>query len=694
MKSDSFVSHHSPWGAYASFVLGQYGAGGGFILGDVQNPGLNVYAGFRRGTGKLKLLPFTTERRVGPDESDFNVEQMKKQILDWASAHVDQIKPEDIERRLEAATETWRADGLSLTFYTPQPIVPSWDDLDLEGRRFAAAPAIIAEITLDNSDATEDAVLFFGCQGMRRPLSDATEGSILGLARGVNYGFGATAGPGLGEVLEWSALRAIVEGNSQLRRLAHEGALTLRVPAGEIRTLTMALGFWREGRATTGYPCRFAYTDLFADLEDAISFALDNAESYKELAMNQDAALRSSGLNEDRIFLVSHARHSYLASTEFLIDEEGRDAFVVNEGEYQMMNTLDLTVDQAFYELDCTPWTVRSELDLFLRRYSYRDGVSGGIPGGAMSFTHDMGVADQFTPIGRSSYELEKLNGCFSYMSAEQLCNWVLTAALYAKKSGDLAWVHRRIGVLRELLASLKARDANGDGVMDADSLRCAGGSEITTYDSLDASLGRARNNLYLAVKNWATALSLKSLFSQAGDGASADAAEDFARRAAATVAGAFDAKRKRFPALLDEQNEMTIIPTVEGLIYPAVLGDADAVSATGRFGDLVKKMKTHLESVLVPGVCIDATSGGWKLSATAENTWPSKIFICQTVAEKILGYQSKDWVKWDAVHAGWMRSGPCASFAATDQINSRTGADMGSRLYPRLVSNHLWLSF
>ena len=82
----------------------------------------------------------------------------------------------------------------------------------------------------------------------------------------------------------------------------------------------------------------------------------------------------------------------------------GKTIFVVNEGEYQMMNTLDLTIDQAFHELHYSPWTVRNELDFFVSRYSFRD-LHG------LTFLHDQGVADCFTRPGFSSYELPNLTG-------------------------------------------------------------------------------------------------------------------------------------------------------------------------------------------------------------------------------------------------------------------------------------------
>ena len=44
---------------------------------------------------------------------------------------------------------------------------------------------------------------------------------------------------------------------------------------------------------------------------------------------------------------------------------------MVNEGEYCMMNTLDLSVDLVFWDLGHDPWVVRNLLDNFVSRYSY-----------------------------------------------------------------------------------------------------------------------------------------------------------------------------------------------------------------------------------------------------------------------------------------------------------------------------------
>ena len=55
-----------------------------------------------------------------------------------------------------------------------------------------------------------------------------------------------------------------------------------------------------------------------------------------------------------------------------------------------------------------------------------------------------MGVNDYFTPPGRSSYECDGIEGCFSHMTMEQLLNWVLCATTYAEGTGDAAWLGRK----------------------------------------------------------------------------------------------------------------------------------------------------------------------------------------------------------------------------------------------------------
>jgi hypothetical protein len=371
---------------------------------------------------------------------------------------------------------------------------------------------------------------------------------------------------------------------------------------------------------------------------------------------------------------------------------------VVNEGEYQMMNTFDLTVDMLFFELRHNAWTMRNVLDQFADRYSYYDQVkhpdepNTWYPGG-VSFTHDMGVFNQFSPAEFASYERFNLGDCFSHMTHEQLTNWVLCATLYVNHAQDDHWLERRRGLFRECLQSLLNRDGRTpeeyDGVMDMDSSRCGIGQEITTYDSLDISLGQARNNLYLAGKTWASYVCLQHIFRKLGWADEAAQANAGAARTAATVTA--NLRPDGFvPAVFEAGNESRIIPAVEGLVYVYVLGDLDAVSPTGRYADYIRTLQTHLRTVLQPGVCIDAEGHWWKMSSTSNNTWFSKVAICQFAARQILGFDfGADGAVYDRAHADWQRIGSSA-WAMCDQIVN--GEGLGSRFYPRGVSCILWL--
>src|SRR5262249_28263910 len=133
------------------------------------------------------------------------------------------------------------------------------------------------------------------------------------------------------------------------------------------------------------------------------------------------------------------------------------------------------------------------------------------LPGG-LSFCHDMGVNNNFSRTGHSSYELANLNGCFSYMTQEQLCNWILLASCYVARTNDMNWLSASAHLIRACADSLRNRANLRTGVMTYDSARCGPGQEITTYDSLDESLGQARANSYLAAKCWASWVGLEML--------------------------------------------------------------------------------------------------------------------------------------------------------------------------------------
>jgi hypothetical protein len=227
------------------------------------------------------------------------------------------------------------------------------------------------------------------------------------------------------------------------------------------------------------------------------------------------------------------------------------------------------------------------------------------------------------------------------------------------------------------------------NGLMGLDSSRTMGGAEITTYDSLDASLGQARNNIYLAGKCWAAYVALVELFRVSNVPDLAQQAAEQARRCAETVATALNAEGF-IPAILDGVNQSCIIPAIEGLVFPLFTQAEAALAYDGPYGAYIRALQTHLHTVLRPGICLFA-DGGWKLSSTSDNSWLSKIYLCQFVARRILG------LKWDergtaadAAHVDWLTRTENADRAWSDQMVN--GLAAGSCYYPRGVTSILWL--
>ena len=355
-----------------------------------------------------------------------------------------------------------------------------------------------------------------------------------------------------------------------------------------------------------------------------------------------------------------------------------------------MINTFDLTVDHVFFELAWQPWAVRDTLDLFVRRYSYRDQLG-------LSFTHDMGVNDFFTPPGRSSYECDGIEGCFSHMTMEQLLNWILTAVTYAEHTGDTKWLRANAKILLACADSLRNRDdpnpAKRDGILKHDTARVGHGAEITTYDSLDVSLGQARNNLYLAVKTLGAWVLLEQAFARLGRKPESAAARAMGDLLARTLTTKFETETGYFPAVFEKGNRSRILPAVEGFVYPLFLGYREATDARGRFAPLFAQLHRHINQALQPGVCLDPVSGGWKMSSTSTNTWFSKIALAQHVVRVLFPEALTPAARaGDRVHAGWQRTPGCGRDAMCDQIRSDTGISCGSRYYPRGVTAWLWL--
>ena len=699
MNNIFFNAHHSPIGAFATFTLGYKGASGGLGLELDRPANQNVIIALEQeAAGNFEALPFYAHSNVS-DRVNYVVEDDHEQT-NLGEVHIAPFTDSSITRDFKLGTDSWSAGDLTFTIYAPAVSVPDPAAAPEEELKAVLAPAVYAEITVDNSRSSKSRRAVFGYTGSdpysgMRHISDSLPGYVgIGQGRGTSF---VTDDPAVRSGSGFSIIDILKADRTENLSfgLGSSAALIMDVAPGEQRTFRFAVCFYRGGMVTAGMDTSYYYSSLFKDIDDVACYALENFDVLKTAAIKSNALLGEGSLSADQEFMLAHAVRSYYGSTE-LLQCDGKPLWVVNEGEYRMMNTFDLTVDQLFLEMRMNPWTVRNELDLFTSRYSYEDTVR--FPGdpteypGGISFTHDMGVSNIFSRPHYSSYEQYRLTGCFSHMTHEQLVNWLCCATVYVEQTGDEAWRDANLETFEACLQSMINRDhpdpEKRNGIMSLDSSRTMGGAEITTYDSLDISLGQSRGNIYLAVKSAACYVALERLLKQAGRDELAGLSAYQADLCAKTLIDHMT-EEGYIPAVLDEWNESRIIPAIEGLAFPGFSGCSDALEPGGRLHELAQVLRHHLQTVLVPGTCL-FDDGGWKLSSTANNSWLSKIYLCQYVAREILGVQGDHvTAKADAAHAAWLTDTSNSYWAWSDQMVS--GKAEGSKYYPRGVTAILW---
>jgi len=684
-----FNVQHSPMGAYASLTFGHAGTRAGVSMERGCPGDENVFLGWQSGGEVPRVLPFFADPRDdrAAYEADANMAAPRAELIDL----------DEVQRDLSPACDRWIVGPLTIEIVSPRVPIPDPEVASEADLRLACCPAVFVRIVADNSNGAEPLHAVFALQDKQafRPLEGPDAHGLTGVALGQAVAMGAMTRPSVHAFTEFSLNDGLARAGERCFRLGKVGGLRLTVAPHEQNEVTLAVAFYRPGVVSSGVPTTYFYRRYFASVEAVLAYALDRRQIYYEAAYREELALRASLLSPERQFIYAHSVHSYYGNTAWL-DRGGTPLWVVAEGEYEMLNTLDLAVDQTFYELARHPWTVRNVLEFFAERYAYWDDVTR--PGsrellkGGISFCHDQGVAMQFTPPRVSSYEQPNIPGrCFSYMSYEQLTNYVLVFGMYVARTNDDGFLHRHRAVILDCAQSLLRRDdpepGRRTGLMGCDGARVGSGQEITTYDALDGSLGPARGNLYLATKSWASHIAIETLALRMGDTTVAEAAAEMAVKAAGSIIAAWSDELGYIPASLDGRHRGAIVPAVEGLVYPWFMGRADVLRDDGPYRILMDTMKRHLAAVLKPGVCL-FEDGGWKLSSTSDNAWLSKIAIAQFVAEAILDVRTWDAASSDAAHVTWLER--AGWWACSDQFVR--GEARGSRFYPRGVSSAVWL--
>ena len=122
----AYLSHHAPWGAYAPFLLGEFGKGGGFALSDVHSPARSVYVAYRQGEDAVQLLPFLSAP-LGLGELAY---QANADGLIRTPPTTRLVPGEELKRELGWASDAWQHGPLRLRLLSPfgEVPAPSTDD--------------------------------------------------------------------------------------------------------------------------------------------------------------------------------------------------------------------------------------------------------------------------------------------------------------------------------------------------------------------------------------------------------------------------------------------------------------------------------------------------------------------------------------------------------------------------------------
>ena len=314
-----------------------------------------------------------------------------------------------------------------------------------------------------------------------------------------------------------------------------------------------------------------------------------------------------------------------------------------------MINTLDLTVDMLFFELKFNPWTVRNVLEQFVDRYSYVDQVFSpedpGIVSGGFHFRM-IWASEIILVEGNSCYECPGLDRkCFSYMTCEQLTNWILCAGLYLHKTRDVEFLNKHHELFLQCLESLLNRDhpdaSQRNGLM---SLKARALKEV----------GRLPRMIHWTIR-WGRLAAMFIWLVNVGhhiwhwNNFWGNWTKSRLRPAHALARFVAPSRLRLLTMnllVLFQQSWRTIIKVPLSLQqkHLSILGNGakDAVDEEGPFGGYISMLKRHCRTSLILRCAYMMMEDG--NFSSADNSWMSKISISQFVVREILGisYQER----------------------------------------------------
>lgn len=308
-------------------------------------------------------------------------------------------------------------------------------------------------------------------------------------------------------------------------------------------------------------PHVFRYTEWFKSVDDVIDYAFTYQEEIIQKTNRFESQLKQQLPNPKQYWLAAQAFHSYLGNT-WLVQPQNQPnhfRFLVWEGEFKYINTVDVAHEHGVLEGKFIPWAIRSELDQWQKSVQ-RDDYGPVIP-------HDIGK--RLDIFNRQTYGV---SGMFpSAMPVEENANFILLSYWYWFQTQDDAYIKRQLPFLMDLFSSLVARDTNHNGLADI--------VGTTTYDNPgNLSLLKAPDNVYLSIKQFAAYVSLAHLLHITGSTTQVAQVESEATKILTSLQSYY-ASHQSLPITLDASfvepnpnNQPNTSPTIiMGLLYPAL---------------------------------------------------------------------------------------------------------------------------
>lgn len=587
-----------------------------------------------------------------------------------------------IQRSLTPGTDEYdiAGSGLAFTHYSPAWSMRDFGAATLSDKKRYLLPATWIVFTVENTNSTSVDFYF----GLPVPVTQRTFANCA--YQGFVQGEAALAvQSGSCELLSGTRLTSVFNGMTQ------GFAFHLEVPAGQTRELVVAIAYYRSAVVDSRRGAAYHYTSLYPSIDSVIDAAFAGLGDAQMRCQQLATAMSSAGLNPYRQFLACHGFHSYMANTACLIDPQGGVHWWETEGLFNYINTFDLTVDHAFFNVCMQPWALRNVLDAF----------SGALPGTGYSFSTPL-YGPTGTQVSSQGFSFHHDMGLWpnsgtspaygGNMGDEELQAWILSAGLYWSQTADNTWLTNNVTILQACLNSMLVRDNTNAAARDGITKNVNAG-EITTFDSLDASLLKPAFSGRLAVRNWACYLALKAMFAQVGNATDAAICQTMAAVTAQTIVNRWNTYRTTLgyiPALLDGSNTAATSPLVEGLAYPAAMGLTNATDRMGPYAAMLQALSNHMAAVLVPGRCLDASTGAWLGTSANQITWQSKVFIAQYVAEVVLGITNESLNGTvDQIHASVQIQGSQVQGYSDAFLGN--GTIHGGSHYPRGITTSLW---